>query len=70
MSDDLVKRLQIWAHECEEQHGPGMWSQDMRAASDRIELLEKRVHQAKIVFATMRSEMSSVCAVMEAFEDD
>ncbi len=39
-------------------------------AADRIEELEKRVHQAKIVFATMRSEMSSVCAVMEAFESD
>ena len=70
MTDDLVKRLQMWARECEEQHGPGMWSQDMRHAADHIEELEKRVRQAKIVFATMRSEMSSVCAVMEAFENE
>lgn len=70
MTDNLVKRLQMWARECEEQHGPGMWSQDMLAASERLKELEKRVEQSKIVFATMRSEMSSVCAVMEAFEND
>ena len=39
-------------------------------AANRIEELEKRVDQAKIVFATMRSEMASVCAVMKAFEDE
>ena len=43
MNDDLVKRLQMWAHECEEQHGPGMWSQDMRLAADRIDELERHV---------------------------
>jgi len=39
MSNDLVKRLQMWAHECEEQNGPGMWSQDMRLAAEAIERL-------------------------------
>jgi len=70
MTDDLVKRLRMWAQECAEQHGPGMWSQDMLAAAEMLGELDKRVHRAKIVFATMRSEMSSVCAVMEAFEND
>lgn len=39
-------------------------------AANRIEELEKRVEQAKIVFATMRSEMANVCAVMEEFENE
>jgi hypothetical protein len=66
MSDDLVKRLRDFTCDCFSGNSKHMaWE-----AADRIEELEKRVRQAKIVFATMRSEMSSVCAVMEAFEND
>ena len=60
MTDDLVKRLREFER----------WDPDLKEAADRIEELEERVRQAKIVFATMRAEMSSVCAVMEAFENE
>lgn len=72
MSDDLVDRLRLrhtdtWPM----QIGKGdLINTDGPAAADRIEELEKRVEQAKIVFATMRSEMVNVCAVMKAFEDE
>jgi len=69
MTDDLVKRLRESAEEWDDCKEAFNAAQD-REAADRIEELEKRVRQAKIVFATMRSEMSSVCAVMEAFEND
>ena len=64
--DDLVKRLREAAH----LDLYGVHCGVEREAADRIEELEKRVEQAKIVFATMRSEMVNVCAVMKAFEND
>ena len=45
MTDNLVKRLRMWVYECEEQHGPGMWAQDMSFAADRIEELEALVQK-------------------------
>lgn len=43
MTNDLVKRLRMWVYECEEQHGPGMWAQDMGFAADRIKELERHI---------------------------
>ena len=43
MTDNLVKRLRMWVYECEEQHGPGMWAQDMSLAADRIDELEEKL---------------------------
>lgn len=40
---DLVKRLRIDAYECEEQHGPVRWSEDLKEAADSIEALEAEV---------------------------
>ena len=67
MTNDLVRRLVEF--EFSDNLGNGDFSVCYEAA-DRITELEKQVHQAKVVFATMRSEMSSVCAVMEAFENE
>ena len=68
MTDDLVKRLRDNMKDVDayESH----ISNAMEEAADRIETLEKRVQQMKIVFATMRSEMISVCATMKVFEDE
>lgn len=55
MTDDLVKRLKMWARECEEQHGPGMWSQDMRLAAERIEELEDKIENLEYEICEMRS---------------
>ena len=57
MTDDLVKRLQMWARECEEQHGPGMWSQDMRLSANRIEELEKRIKLLENEIENLEYEM-------------
>ena len=70
MTDPLINRLQTWAYECEEQHGPGMWSQDMRLAADRIEELEKHFEHAISIFSLMRDELYVVGEVMKAFPDE
>ena len=70
MTDDLVKRLRLQSDLSLMKLPTDHVYVSHKAAADRIEELEKRVQQAKIVFATMRSEMASVCAVMEAFENE
>lgn len=54
----LVKRLLIDAHECEEQHGPVRWSEDLKEAADRIrdlehalEFIRKKASSPKIWYA-------------------
>lgn len=41
----LVKRLRIDAYECEEQHGPVRWSEDLKEAADSIEALKEALRE-------------------------
>ncbi len=60
MTDDLVKRLRIWAQECNEQHGPGMWAQDMGLAADRIEELEEQIAASDRQIKHLESEIENL----------
>lgn len=58
MTEDLVRRLERWAGECEEQHGPGTsWAKDMRLASSMITFLNEEWHLAMDQVERLRDEM-------------
>lgn len=53
---DLTVRLRMWARECEEQHAPAPWSQDMLKAADMILYLVEQWHIEADKVAILRAE--------------